>query len=98
MGLKCRVDVVFSSARLTGFGSCVPLNIFAHYRLNFDLIYLFLLFHLKDDHPASLITGSQQLSILIELHTGNNVRFSHIIVQCALHLGETPLYVAITCK
>ena len=59
---------------------------------------LLLLFHLKDHHPASLITGSQQLSILIELDTRNNVRLSHIIVQCPLHLGETPLYVAITCK
>ena len=62
-----------------------------------DLIY-FCLFHLKDHHPASLITGSQQLPILIELDTGNNVRLSHIIVQCPLHLGEAPLYVAITCK
>merc|ERR1719219_3133230 len=51
---------------------------------------------LKDHHPASLITGSQQLTILIELHTRNNVRLSHIIVQCPLHLGEAPLYVAIT--
>ena len=56
------------------------------------------MFHLKDHDTAALITGCQQLSILIELHAGYYVSLSHVIVQSALHLGETPLYVAITCN
>ena len=56
------------------------------------------MFHLKNHHPPSLVPSSEQFSVLIELDTRNNVRLRHIIVQCPLHLGETPLYVAITCK
>ena len=29
--------------------------------------------NLENDHPSSLIPSSQQLSILVELHTGYNV-------------------------
>ena len=32
-------------------------------------------FHLEYDNPAPLVSGGQQLPILVELHTGDDVRW-----------------------
>ena len=37
--------------------------------------YAFMKFHLEYDNPAPLVSGGQQLPILVELHTGDDVRW-----------------------
>jgi hypothetical protein len=33
-----------------------------------------LIYYLENDHPASLVPGGQQLPVLVELDTGDDVR------------------------
>ena len=37
--------------------------------------YVLMKFHLEYDNPAPLVSGGQQLPILVELHTGDDVRW-----------------------
>lgn len=41
--------------------------------LKIEDCFLYMIAYLENDHPSSLIPSSQQLSILVELHTGYNV-------------------------
>ena len=49
---------------------------------------------LKDDDPAALVAGGEEVPVLVELDAGDDVGLGDVIVEGALHLREAPLHLA----
>ena len=49
---------------------------------------------LKYDDPPALVAGGEEVAILVELDTGDDIGLGDVVVQGALHLREAPLHLA----
>ena len=56
--------------------------------------FAYLWIPLKDDDPAALVAGGEEVTVLVELDAGDDVGLGDVIVQGALHLREAPLHLA----
>lgn len=45
------------------------------------LIVLLLMLYLEDNHPTTLIAGSEELSIVIKFDARDQVRVCHIVIE-----------------
>lgn len=50
------------------------------------LIVLLLMLYLEDNHPTTLIAGSEELSIVIKFDARDQVRVCHIVIEGAFDL------------